>query len=459
MSLTAALPSVRPARIHRRHPLLRIIGENNILDNFTPEAFEKDLIEQRTVFVSTFLINKPSLVKHILIDNSPNYARTQASQSIFKPVMGSGLFANDGPSWKRHRRIVAPVLQPRSLENYTEIMRDVLASTIERWRTFEPGHTVDLSAELIQLSLQIIAKSMASVDSDVIVQPMARGVADYLARARIGFADVWGLPAWVPRLGKNHRIAARAFREFDTALQKLIDARMGDRRAGPADLLTQLMATLDSADPLTRREIRDEIINIFLTGHETTSATIGWMLYLLCLHPEAERRVHEEVASAAAAGLASDSDLSHLPYTEMVLQETLRLYPAGYSIARQALGEDQIDGHRVRKGSRMLVLPWVLHRHRKHWRYPDRFWPAHFEPDAAAARSRFVYIPFGIGPRMCVGAHFAMKEMAMTVTALLQHFKFELDTGQVVRPYAFLGLRPKTGIRMRIFPRQAGPAA
>jgi cytochrome P450 len=169
--------------------------------------------------------------------------------------------------------------------------------------------------------------------------------------------------------------------------------------------------------------------------------------------------VHGEVASALKTGLANDSDLSHLPYTQMVWQETLRLYPAGYSIARQALGEDAIDGHRVRRGSRMLVLPWVLHRHRKYWRCPDRFWPAHFEPEEAAARSRFAYIPFGIGPRMCVGNHFAMKEVAMTVTTLMQHFRFELSAGQAVRPYAFLGLRPKTGIKMRIFPRQAESAA
>jgi cytochrome P450 len=238
--------------------------------------------------------------------------------------------------------------------------------------------------------------------------------------------------------------------ETDAIIAALIARRREAADLG-SDLLAMLMAEPEGDDaPLTPREIRDQVATIFTAGHETTGNALTWTWYLLALHPAVEALLHDELDRVLGNRLPGFDDIARLPYARMVLEESMRLYPPAHTMSRTAIGEDRMAGCRVPRGSTVLIVPWLLHRHRRLWPNPDAFEPERMAPEPAAARPRFAYIPFGAGPRICIGASLAMTEAVLILATVAQHWRLRLVEGQQIEPVGLITLRPRHKIAMRL---------
>jgi len=298
---------------------------------------------------------------------------------------------------------------------------------------------------------------MFAADSDSIREIVSEGSEHYQDMMMPGLLE------FVPGLGRLWSawkgVRGRAImKDFDRAVFALIDARM--RAPAPDrehDLLDRLIESCDeqSGTRMTAREVRDQVLTIFVAGHETTALALMWTWYLLDLHPEHEARLHAELDDVLGGREPRWEDVPRLKYARMVLQESMRLYPSVHTLAfRQAAEQDEICGLRIPKGSLITIMPWLLHRHRSYWREPDRFDPERFTPEAIAGRDRLVYLPFGFGPRICIGASFAMTEAVMILATLAQRHRPRLVPGHPVEPQAKFTLRAKHGVRMTVEPRR-----
>jgi cytochrome P450 len=307
-----------------------------------------------------------------------------------------------------------------------------------------------VAAAMMQISLHIISRTMFSSDSDGIVDVVERNVGRYQTEVRPGLADLLGLPVWLSRLTSAPNGDA-VFTEFDKIIDRLFAARERSRdEAQPKDLLARLIAARDeeTGGGMTAQEVRDQVVTIFMAGHETTALALTWTWYLLSQHPAAEAKLHAELAQVLGGRTPRHEDLAKLPYTRMVVEESMRLYPPAHSLQRTAVKEDQVSGHRVRAGTTVLIAPWVLHRNPKLWDRPERFEPERFAPERAAARHRFAYIPFGAGPRICIGSAFAMAEAMLILATIAQRYRLRLKPGFPVEPQALITLRPRHGMRV-----------
>jgi cytochrome P450 len=267
---------------------------------------------------------------------------------------------------------------------------------------------------------------------------------------RLGLIDFLELPAWL----KKFTFAPRAeaiFAELDQVIAQLLASRAAAPVDGPAkDLLARLIAARDeeTGRGMTAEEMRNQIITIFLAGHETTSQALTWTWYLLSQHPAAEARLHAELDHVLGGRTPRHEDLAKLPFTRMVIEESMRLYPPAHALGRTAIHADEVRGRRVRPGTSIIISPWLLHRNPKLWERPERFEPERFAAEHAAARHRFAYIPFGAGPRICIGAAFAMAEGMLILAAIAQRYRLRLKPGFAVEPQALITLRPRHGMRM-----------
>jgi len=307
---------------------------------------------------------------------------------------------------------------------------------------------------MMAVTLNIISRTMFSTDSERIAAIMERGAGHYQAKMRPNIMDFLGLPAWLAGLGRIG-VADRALREFDTEIDRLIKVRSGHAEGGPKDLLSRLIAARDeqTGGGMTAQEVRDHVITIFMAGHETTAMAMTWTWYLLSQHPAEEAKLHAELSSVLGGRAPGAEDLTRLTHTRMVVEESMRLYPPVHTIAREALADDTLAGRSIPKGSAVLISPWVIHRHRHLWPDPGRFDPERFSPEAAAARPRFSYLPFGGGRRICIGASFAMAEATILLATIAQGYALRLAPGHRVEPQGLITLRARHGMKMTVSPR------
>jgi cytochrome P450 len=344
---------------------------------------------------------------------------------------------------------MSPSFDHRSIVSYAPVMTEIAEGLAGRWARLPDGASRDIAADMMQTTLQIISRAMFSSDSDDIVEIVGRGVESYQARVRPSLADLLSLPDWVPRPGKAGA-AHRVLGEFDRAIDRLLAERSREAENGRRDLLARLLAARDeeTGGGMSPKEVRDQVVTIFMAGHETTALALTWTWYLLSQHPAAEARLHAELDAVLGGRLPRHEDLAALPYTRMVLEESMRLYPPAHTLSRQAITEDEVLGRRVPAGALVFILPWLVHRHRRLWEAPERFAPERFAPDRATTRPRFAYIPFGAGPRICIGAAFAMTEAMLILATVAQRFRLRLAPGQQVEPQGLITLRPRHGMKM-----------
>jgi cytochrome P450 len=449
---------VLPAPVPRRGPLpvwefFRTLRDNMVA-TYPEEAYECGIIERRMFGRSRFLVSEPAAIKHVLLDNAANYQKTEITRRILEPGLGRGLITSEGETWRSHRRTMSPAFDHRSIASYVPIMTGAAQEMLAHWDDLGAGAAIDVAAAMMQVTLNIISRTMFSSDSDHIVAVMERGAGRYQAQMRPNMMDFLGFPAWLAGMTRIS-VADRTLGEFDTEIDRLITLRSNNPECGRKDLLARLIAARDeqTGGGMTAQEVRDHVITIFMAGHETTAMAMTWTWYLLSQHAAQEAKLHAELEAVLGGRAPLEEDLSKLTYTRMVIEESMRLYPPVHTIARQALGDDTVAGRRVRKGSAVLIAPWVLHRHRMLWPDPGRFDPERFGAQQSETRPRFAYLPFGGGRRICIGAAFALSEATLLLATIAQRYRLELLPGHPVEPQALITLRARHGMKMRLHPR------
>jgi cytochrome P450 len=449
-----------PAPVPPRGPMslwqiLRTLPDNTIA-TFPQEAYELDIVERKLFGRRQFVINDPAAIKHVLLDNVANYEKTELTRRVLEPGLGKGLITLEGETWRRHRRTMAPAFDHRSIASFTPLMTGAAEELLAEWSKLGAGAATDVAHDMMEVTLKIISRTMFSSDSDDIMAIMGGAAGRYQAEIRPNILDLLGLPLWLAGLGRQ-KAADRVFYEFDTLIDRLIEARVRDSGGGPNDLLARLIAARDeqTGGGMSAQEVRDHVITIFMAGHETTAMAMTWAWYLLSQHPAVEAKLHAELDTVLRGRAPSQEDLGKLSYSRMIIEETMRIYPTVPALEREALAEDTLVGRRIPAGSTILILPWVLHRHVKLWPNPGRFDPERFSPEQTAARPRFAYLPFGGGRRICIGAAFSIAEATILLATLAQRFRLSLVPGHPVEPQGLITLRPRHGMKMLLEPRDA----
>lgn len=441
----------------RGHPLI-----GNLLP-FARDPFHFLLSSQRAYgdvvhfhfgSLSAYLLAHPDSVRHVFLDNSQNYDK-RIGYVQMKPLLGDGLLVSEGDAWRRQRHLLQPPFQPQHLGALTRPILDAVAAMLARWEvSAAAGQPVEIVAEMTHLTLAIIGQMLFGMDISAAANPLGRalGIAQQLSddftlrHTRSPLAILAGLasmPAPLPR-----RVRAQ-LRELDRVIDDLITVR---RREGVdrGDLLSLLLTAHDPPSPerMTNREVRDQIITLYLAGTETPAVGLAWACYLLAQHPQVERRLDAELAHVLGGRLPTWADLSALTYSEMILHESMRLYPPAWLIVRTSIHDDQIGGYDLPARSMILLSPHVTHRHPALWDKPDQFVPERFAPDEIARRPRFAYFPFGGGPRQCLGNHLGLVEMQLALVTLAQQFRLRIAPGQRIAPAVMITQRPREGIWM-----------
>jgi len=436
-------------------PAQRKRARRNEFSRIPPGAYE-DLLRPRASLIGRFLmVNDPVGVKRVLVDNVANYPKRALERRFFSMAFGDGLIGSEGDLWRAHRRTMAPAFDPRSVAAYAPAMTATAEAFRARWDALAPGAVVDIADEMTALTLQIISRTMFSTDSDEIMTLVDETLRRAHASLNIGLLDL--IPLLAPSRDRRRSAAiAAVVAELDRAVEKLIGERERAPDAHPVDLLARLVAAKDreTGARLTAREVRDEVVTIFVAGHETTAMALTWAWYLLAMHPQAQARLQAEIDAVVGGRPAVHADLAGLAYTRNVMDEAMRLYPPVPGLSgRQAIADDVVCGRRVAAGTTMIISPFVLHRHRKLWDDPERFDPDRFSPERSAGRSRFAYLPFGAGQRVCIGAALATDETMLILAALASRHHLALVPGQDIDLQQRVTLRPRAGMKMTVTPR------
>ncbi len=429
---------------------------DSAIDSFAQEAYERDILERKVFGRRLFVINDLAAIKHVLIDNAANYRKTEITRRILEPGLGKGLITSEGETWRQHRRAMSPAFDHRSIAAYTPIMTRAAEELLAEWGKVPVGAAVEVQTAMMQVTLNIISRTMFSSDSDDIVTIMGRSAGRYQAEMRPNMLDMLGWPRWLASLPRRG-VAQRTLGDFDQVIDRLIDERTRDPGNYPKDLLARLIAARDeqTGGGMSAQEVRDHVITIFLAGHETTAMAMTWTWFLLSQHPQVESKLHAELDSVLGGRAPTHDDVSKLTYARMVVEESMRIYPPVHTMAREAIGDDTLVGERIPKGSAVMIVPWLLHRHVKLWENPGRFDPERFSPKASAARPRFAYLPFGGGKRICIGAAFALTEATVLLATLAQRYRLRVVPGHKVEPQGLITLRARHGMKMLLTPRRS----
>ncbi len=401
-----------------------------------------------------FIASSPETVKHVLVTQNSKYEKKSLlMRKALEPLLGNGLFISDGDIWHKHRAIETPLFGPKQVAKYADIMIKTTEERVREWSAIPAGATLDVLPQMGQLTAEIIClslfgKHLGAKQATQIMQSFA----DYQAAIeQMDIATFFALPNWIPglKLGKAHKSAKRIHDIVDNAIAKAANS------ANDHTLMGRLLSQLDDSGSgsMTAVQIRNELIVLFMAGHDPTANTLAWAWYLISQCPEVEQRLHQEVDSVLASRSAIFADYEKLVYTRAIIDETLRLYPPFPLLAREAIEEDQIGKRGIPKGSVMIVAPWLLHRHKLYWDKPDHFIPERFLPDAPVKPDKFVYIPYSAGPRVCLAKFFGSVEATLCLAILARHFRLTLPKGERVSHECRLTLRPKNNLPMQIVPR------
>lgn len=443
---------------------MRLVYKNPIAV-FDREAFAADF-RQNQVFLGNFvLVNEPDFIEHILLTNHRNYSKGRMIRDTLGPVLGDGLVTSEGELWRRQRRIAAPGFHQQRLAPAAGAMSRLARQRVEGWREpCEKGEPLDVAEEMSSLTMEIVARTLFSMDMSESIDDIGRAMTTVIAAfGTLNPLDFLGWPAWIPR--PRSQSTRAALTRLELAIQGIIAER---RRVGeaPDDLLGLLMAGRDgeTGEGMSDKQLRDEVVTFFTAGHETTAMALTWTLYLLSRHPAVERELHEEVDRALGARAADDgaaagdadatfADLESLSYTRMVVEESMRLFPPVFSIQRVPLEDDEVGGHRIPARSFVTISPYVTHRNPRLWTDPLRFDPLRFTSGRKKERHAFAYIPFGGGPRACIGSGFAMMEACLVLAHIARAYRLRVVSGHPVEAQGWITLRPRHGLRMTIEPR------
>jgi cytochrome P450 len=430
-----------------------LVIRRNMLEVWGPLAYEQEILFASFLGRKQVLLNSPDAIRHVLVANHENYRRNPATRRIIEPILGNGLFLAEGEAWRFQRRTIAPALTPRTLPVLAQHVVTA-AEAAEHKLASLTNRPLELLPILQHLALDIAGRSMFSVDMSSFGEELRTLLMDYgLRYSQPGFLDLL-FPAGIKTPTDYRRAAFR--KEWLAFLDRLIAHRRAQTLDAdrPRDLFDLLVLARDpeSGEGFSHEHLRDEVSTMILAGHETTAVALFWSCYLAALYPDQQQSMAEEAATADLSPQAAHAALQNLPRARAHLNEALRLYPPAFVLIRQALGPDTIAGHKIDAGAVITIAPWVIHRHKMHWRDPDAFDSARFLPGAPEP-GRYTYMPFGAGPRICVGAQFALTEATLVLARLLRRYRLELAGPPTVLPRAVVTTQPDRPVRFLLTER------
>lgn len=401
---------------------------------------------------TNYMVFSPEAYHQILVKQADKFAKDEQYTDKVNGLamfMGEGLLTSNGDFWRRQRKLVQPAFHTKRIEAYAETMVEETQKVMDSW---EDNSDVDVAAEMMRLTLNIVAKTLfgANVESETARVAHAMHAFQELAGKPPSFA-----PAWLPTARRRH--ARRSTAVLDDIIYRIINDRRATKE-DTGDLLSMLLlAQDDEGSGMTDKQVRDEAVTLFLAGHETTANALNWTWVLLSQHPDVAQKLHAELDTVLAGRAPTLADLPNLPYTEMVIKESMRLYPPVYAMSRMTVEDVDIDDENsvatIPKGRIVRMFPIVAHHDPRWWDNPEDFMPERWQ-DGNPARHKFAYIPFGAGPRICIGSSFAMMEAQLLLATLASHWEFSLAPNQSVTPEPLITLRPKNGLPMTLTHRQ-----
>jgi cytochrome P450 len=423
------------------------------------EAYQQPYYLSEWLIGKVLILSDPEGVRRVLLDNVANYPKEALGDEFFTAMFGEGLLSAPPAKWRTHRKVMAPSFGTKTVESYAPAMADTTVAFARHWDALPESSEIDIAEEMKSLTLKIICRTMFSSDAEELSRYAGAALEFAQASMEFGLLDV--IPVIGPwRIRRKQDAIREHFKGLDAAIYRLISEREKNRDEAPKDFLTRLIAAKDPDDGvgMSAAEVRDEVVTIFMAGHETTAVTMTWVWYLLSQHPNEEAALHEELDRVLGGRTPTAEDLPNLPYTRMIIEEAMRLYPPAPGISiRVAKEADEVSGFKVTPGLAIMIAPWVLHRHRRVWDNPERFEPTRFAKQASEGRPRFAYLPFGGGPRICIGATLAITEAILILAVLAQRFRLRLKEGQRIELQTRITLRPKNGIAVHLERRR--PAA
>ncbi len=408
-----------------------------------------DIAQFRLFVWPTVFINHPDYIKHVLQDNHRNYDKDVLLFRLARLLAGNGLATVvGGNDWLRQRRLVQPAFHRQRIAALGTVMTDATNVMLQQWDTYtRERQFFDVAEKMTNLTLQIVTKSLFSVD----VGAKTDNFCQAFSQASAFLIDYFSMPfppLFIPT-PRNRRFWS-AIEVMDTVAYEIIRNR---RKLGVdvGDLLSMLLnAVEENEQGMKDKQLRDEVMTLLLAGHETVANALTWTWYLLTRHPEAQEHLHAELDQILAGRIPTVEDLPRLHYTRMVLEEAMRLYPPIWQLMRRAIRDDEIGGYHIHANSYILWSPYIAHRHPDFWEKPEQFYPEHFSTECSAKRPRHAYMPFSSGPRICVGNTFAMTEAQLVLATVAQQYRVSLAPGYHVELESLLALRPKNGLLVSI---------
>lgn len=413
-----------------------------------------DFFYSYMLFKHIFFTANPEVAQHFLQTNQKNYRKSPAYDQL-KLALGNGLVTSEGEFWKKQRRLAQPAFHKKKLETLFLKMVGVTENYLQKLkRDCQKQSERNIALEMMTVTADIVLKCLFSSENENDQQQLYRTMSSSQEYIMQCIHKPLSIP-WSFVNGRRRKFF-QDLKVFDDVIQEMVD----ERRKGtdlPMDLLTMLLEASDedTGEGMTDRQVRDEAITIFAAGHETSANALSWTLYLLTQHSEVLQKLRAEVDQVLGARSPSFSDVRALQYTLQVIEEGMRLYPPAWAVGREAIAEDEIKGQKIQAKALAFISVYALHRHPDLWPNPDKFDPDRFAPEKVKARSRWTYLPFGAGPRMCIGNNFALMEMQLVLALFVRHFDFTLLPDPPVEMQPLVTLKPRHGIKMIIKERQS----
>lgn len=428
-------------------------ARNDLLSIWDEDAFSMEFMSQKILKQHVFVANSPDTIRYVLVENKDNYERKSPQMKrALEPLLGDGLFISDGKTWSSRRRIQTPMFDNAHIKMYSKTMVSTIVEMADNWQAQGDGAVIEGHTEMARLAAEIIARTLfgeklGAENSGAVVGAFA----DYQSVVKqMALSNFLGLPDWMPNVNAKIGKAKKAGQTIHNAVDGIIAlAEKGGHEGTMVAELIKANQMEDGLDLMTRKQIRNEIIVLFMAGHETTANLLAWTWYLISQSPDVEKKLHEELNEVLKGRVPEFSDVEKLKYTRAILDETMRLYPPVPILSRQALKDDEIRGKKIPAGSLMLVVPWLIQRHTKYWKNPDHFIPERFMPGAEKPH-KFSYLPFSAGPRVCIGKSFGITESVLAVAIIAQRFRLILPKNANVKHECRLTLRPKGKLPMTL---------
>lgn len=430
---------VLPALLHR--PLDRLLAtRDRVGDIFTLKIGSAPWV----------VLLHPRHAEHVLVSQCSRYRKAGRAWESLAQLLGTGLAISEGELWRRQRRLIQPHFHHQQMAGLTALMIDSIAGTLDSWLGHaDTGELFDLSAAYASLTLLAIARTLfgqgLSAGDAVQVGALVKYVSDHLPIGIIGRA----LPSWVPI--PSARRYQQKLQALDAIVQNIIDRERA--LTSPSNSLLGRLAAEAAEGGMTDKQLRDEVMTFFLAGAESSSLALSWASHFLVEHPQEARKLQEEVDRVLGRRTPTLSDAAMLPYSKMVIQESLRLRPSNWWLPRSTAVDDEIDGYRIPTGTMIMLLIYGIHHHPAIWPEPEQFRPERFAPESVAQRHRYAFVPFGAGQRVCIGRELAILEGQLTLAMLLQRFSLEAAPGRCPSPQASMTLRPRGGLHVYLHRR------